>query len=66
MTRSAERQKLLKRQVEKSKAPSLPSVSPASVKQILESEAAKPLKGGAKELQFEGLFGEAQKQINLF
>lgn len=66
MTRTSERQKLLKRQVEKSKAPSLPSVAPASVKQILEAEAAKPLKGSAKELQYEGLFGEAQKQTSLF
>jgi hypothetical protein len=47
-------------------AKALPGIQPANLKQMLELEAAKPLRGGAKELGADGLFGDGMKQGGLF
>lgn len=44
----------------------LPGIKPATLKELLDQAAAKPLRGGAKELGADGLFGDGMKQGGLF
>ena len=46
--------------------PMAPGIEPPTVKQILQSEVNAPLKGGDRDLQHNGLFGDSHKQISLF
>jgi hypothetical protein len=63
--RTARRDRLAaqKKLAERSK---LPGVRGSTMKEILEAEAAKPLRGGAKELTASSLFGDGHKQTSLF
>lgn len=43
-----------------------PGIEPVQVRDVLAAEAAKPLRGGAADLQHNGLFGDSHKQTSLF
>jgi hypothetical protein len=47
-------------------AKALPTIPIATLKQILDLEAAKPLRGGNAELTANGLFGDGMKQGAMF
>ena len=44
----------------------LPGVERESVKDVLAAEAAKPLRGGNRELDSNSLFGDGHRQTDLF
>jgi hypothetical protein len=46
--------------------PALPALPLEDMRTILQAEIARPLRGGTRDLQFAGLFGEAHQQIGLF
>ena len=46
--------------------PQLPSAAPATTRQILDREAARPLRGGNNELGYSSLFGGSHLQKELF
>ena len=45
---------------------SLPGVAAAKARDILQREADRPLRGGSADMQHNGLFGDAHKQLDLF
>lgn len=46
--------------------PTLPAIEAERVRAIVQAAADAPLRGGAKDLQHEGLFGDGMKQGRLF
>lgn len=44
----------------------LAGVEPSTLKQILDREAARPMRGGDAELGYDSLFGDSHKQPSLF
>jgi hypothetical protein len=44
----------------------LPTIQRERLKDVLQQEAARPMRGGARDLQHDGLFGDGQKQRELF
>ena len=61
-----ERQKRLIKKLALVVQPTLSVVQSATLALVLESEARRPLRGGAKDLQHDGLFGDGHKQKELF
>lgn len=66
MTRKAERQKRLQLALRMMETSDLQFLSPATVREVLATEAEKPMRAGNKDLAHESLFGDAHKQIDLF
>ena len=46
--------------------PQIPGAAPATTRQILDREAARPLRGGNNELTHDSLWGDAHKQLRMF
>ena len=66
MTRRTERRARLAQMVRLAQEASLHDVEPQTVAEILAHEAAKPMRGGDRDLSHDSLFGDAHKQIQLF
>ena len=64
-TRSSERQARLARLYQKTRDP-LPGVTEKLVQQVLRAEAAAPMRGGDRDLQHDGIFGDSHHQQELF
>jgi hypothetical protein len=60
-----ERRERLEFEVKKQRK-NLAGVAPASVREILEREASRPMRGNARELGESSLFGEGFKQQSMF
>lgn len=44
----------------------LPTIQRERLKDVLQREAARPMRGGAADLQHDGLFGDGRRQKELF
>ena len=44
----------------------LPTVAPETLRDVLQAEAVAPLKGPARDMRHDGLFGDSHLQIDLF
>ena len=43
----------------------LPTVAPETLRGVLQAEAVAPLRGGARDLQHDGLFGDSHLQLDM-
>jgi hypothetical protein len=66
MNRKAQRRERIKRAIDRMNRPALPALPIEDVRTILQTEIARPLRGGAREMQFASLFGDGHRQIGLF
>jgi hypothetical protein len=66
VSRKKERKERLAAKVSLSKAAMLPTVAAPTIRQILESEASRPMRGGNRDLPATSLFGDPHKQTTLF
>jgi hypothetical protein len=46
--------------------PNLPTIEAEKVRAIVQAEADKPLRGQARDMQHDGIFGDAHRQQRLF
>jgi len=66
MIKRTKRRAQIMRQTCLAQLDSLPAIDPATVRQITQAEADKPMRGQNKELDAFGLFGDSHQQSELF
>jgi hypothetical protein len=65
-TRAAERRVRLGLKRLKLDMARLPTIPGETIRDVLAAESAKPMRGGARDLQHDGLFGDGHLQRDLF
>lgn len=64
--RRQQRKRMLHEAAQRLARAHLPGVEPETVRDILQTEANKPMRGPSADLQHGGLFGDGRKQKELF